>query len=457
MAQQLLQQFFFQLLQPGQQAQSHSSSSQGETTYKVTINGKEIELTANGTAQDIPLDNGNGTLHITVQEDGSVSGSITPENGMAIKSVNIGNNDEPVDVDKRLNYPFDLNVTDLSNLGNVTIEFAERKTVKVTPPTEDKGTIAVTFSDGSGITQDTPIIEGDELFVTVKAGRSHEITSVTVGSKKYDATDKQKKSMTVPYTVLAGSGMAALFSSGSTEIPVSAEFKFAIVEGDPNTWPLDDQNNLVAPSSLTILPDDIGSYITGDITGIDLSACKNLATIDYQAFYYCDSLTSINLSGCTSLTTIGQSAFQRCKNLKTVTLPSAVTTIGHYAFNNCLGLTSINLSDCTSLQRIGDYAFYNCLGLTEINLSGCTNLTIGRAAFWGCSSLENITFYNVPEKIGPDAFFGVITDDRTLTIHCPSSNTNELKEKLKASGLTQAEIDKITFREDSTLTYPLGL
>ena len=107
---------------------------------------------------------------------------------MAIKSVNIGNNDEPVDVDKRLNYPFDLNVTDLSNLGNVTIEFAERKTVKVTPPTEDEGTIAVTFSDGSGITQDTPIIEGDELFVTVKPG----------AATKSQALRSVVKNMTLP-------------------------------------------------------------------------------------------------------------------------------------------------------------------------------------------------------------------------------------------------------------------
>ena len=137
--------------------------------------------------------------------------------------------------------------------------------------------------------------------------------------------------MTVEYNVpAANSGMAALFSSGSAEITVSAEFKLAIVEGDPNTWPLDDQNNLVAPDTLKALPSNIKDYITGDITGIDLSGCTELTTIDYQAFSGCDGLTSIDLSDCTSLTTIGQSAFEDCSKL-----------------------TSITLSGCTDLQIIG--------------------------------------------------------------------------------------------------------
>ncbi len=194
------------------------------------------------------------------------------------------------------------------------------------------------------------------------------------------------------------------------------------------------------------------------LTSIDLSGCTSLTTIDYQAFWDCDGLTSIDLSDCTSLTTIGQSAFEDCSKLTSITLSGCtdLQIIGHYAFNHCRSLTSIDLSDCTRLQWIGDYAFNKCFGLTEINLSGCTGLeSIGIAAFWGCSGLENIYFYNVP-AIKDNAFFGVISDGKTLIIHCPSGQTGALKEKLKASGLTQAEIDKITFREDSTLTYPFG-
>ena len=37
-----------------------------------------------------------------------------------------------------------------------------------------------------------------------------------------------------------------------------------VVTDDPSTWPLDDQNNLVAPRSLTTLPNNISSYITDE-------------------------------------------------------------------------------------------------------------------------------------------------------------------------------------------------
>ena len=180
-----------------------------------------------------------------------------------------------------------------------------------------------------------------------------------------------------------------------------------------------------------------------------------MATIDYQAFYDCDSLTSIDLSGCTSLTTIGQSAFERCDKLTTVTLPSTVTstvtTIGHYAFSNCCSLTSINLSDCRNLERIGDHAFDKCLGLTSINLSGCTRLeNIGLAAFWGCSGLKNICFYNVP-AIGDNAFYSVISDGKTLTIHCPEGISTTLREELTQSeSFTESDFTngKVVIKDD---------
>ena len=272
-------------------SQPDSSSSQGAPTYTVTINGEPVTFTE-GKTKTVTLADGS-TLKVTISSDGTVSGSITPADDMAIKSVNIGNNDEPVDVDKRLNYPFDLTVADLSNLGNVTIEFAERKTVKVTPPTAGEGTITVTFN-GSAITQDTPIIEGDPLTVIVTAGRSHEITSVTVGSKKYDATDEQKKSMTVPYTVpVANNGMAALFSSGSTEITVSAIFALAIVEDDPTTWKIEN-NTLIVPEDVndSLINANLFNDAGGNFTGIDLSDTQ-ITTIGDSAFEGCEKLTTV--------------------------------------------------------------------------------------------------------------------------------------------------------------------
>ena len=174
-------------------------------------------------------------------------------------------------------------------------------------------------------------------------------------------------------------------------------------------------------------------------------------------FQGCDQLTKVTLPE--SLESIGEYAFAECYSLEEINLGNCtgLTSIGNVAFFGCSSLTSIDLSNCTGLQSIGYHAFDSCTGLTSIDLSNCTNLQrIGDSAFWGCSGLENITFYSVPTKIGPDAFYGVISDGKTLIIHCPSGKINALQAALSASGLSPEDIGKIDFVEDSTLTYPLG-
>ena len=271
--------------------------------------------------------------------------------------------------------------------------------------------------------------------------------------------------MTVEYTVpAAGSGMAALFSSGSADIKVSASFMSILNENNPNTWPLDDQNNLVAPSSLTTLPNNIGSYITGDITGIDLSGCTNLTTIGNSAFEGCrtlteiilpktlktigesafdgcTSLTSIDLSGCTSLTTIDWGAFFGSA-LKSIELPESLTTIGPSAFEGCSSLKEIDLSN-TKVDTIRQGTFSQCGQLTEVrlpkDLKTITEGQSGADAFQYCEKLKHIYFYNVPE-IGARAFDGVAANN--LTIYYPSSWDSDgsnflelLKQQLGDSGL----------------------
>ena len=196
-----------------------------------------------------------------------------------------------------------------------------------------------------------------------------------------------------------------------------------------------------------------GAFAKSGLTSINLSGCKNLTSIGNGAFQNCAILETITLPA--GLITIGNSAFQKCTSLGTITLPSTVTTIGNSAFWNCGGLTSITLP--AGLQNIGNSAFRDCSSLEEINLSDCTRLesignsafnqcsglktvklpakltTIGNYAFYNCSGLENIYFYGVPTTIEYNAFEGVNVEG--LTIHCPSGKTNDLKEKLKASGL----------------------
>ncbi len=118
------------------------------------------------------------------------------------------------------------------------------------------------------------------------------------------------------------------------------------------------------------------------LQSVNLSNCTNLTTIGDNAFYYCSNLQSVDLSDCTNLTTIGSDAFRDCISLTKITIPQSVTTIGDRAFQDCSRLQSVNLSGCTNLTTIGERVFSGC-SLREITIPQSVE-TIGNNAFWGC-------------------------------------------------------------------------
>ena len=78
-----------------------------------------------------------------------------------------------------------------------------------------------------------------------------------------------------------------------------------------------------------------------------------------------------------------------------------VTSIGRYAFYNCTSLTNVTVSD--SVTSIGRFAFYGCSGLTSVTL-GNSVTSIGDYAFSGCSGLTSVTIPDSVTSIGSDAF-----------------------------------------------------
>ena len=82
-----------------------------------------------------------------------------------------------------------------------------------------------------------------------------------------------------------------------------------------------------------------------------------------------------------------------------VVIEDGVNAIGQMAFYGLENLTTVVLPE--SLTEIRQYAFKNCTALTEVNLE---NVEIFReGAFYGCSSLKNVTFAESAE-IGDWAF-----------------------------------------------------
>lgn len=184
-------------------------------------------------------------------------------------------------------------------------------------------------------------------------------------------------------------------------------------------------------------------YIPASLTEIVITNVKNLAS---YAFYGMTQLTNVKIErneystidcasfgsyvfyGCTGLTTfaipekletLGVSIFENCTGLQSVSSGNNFTTIGQRMFAGCTGLYNFDFKD--HIEIIDDEAFYGCVKLgaktlnelfpdkyqtttesssrvNSIELNKVT--TIGYAAFYGCTSLVNLTFNETLTKIG---------------------------------------------------------
>ena len=89
-------------------------------------------------------------------------------------------------------------------------------------------------------------------------------------------------------------------------------------------------------------------------------------------------------------------------NITSIDIQNGVTSIGKYAFYECSSLTSITIPD--SITSIGNYAFSDCSSLTSITIpDGVTS--IGDGVFECCSSLTSITIPDSVTSIGNGVFW----------------------------------------------------
>ena len=88
-------------------------------------------------------------------------------------------------------------------------------------------------------------------------------------------------------------------------------------------------------------------------------------------------------------------------NITSVEIESGITSIGKYAFFDCTSLTSITIPD--SVKSIGERAFMYCTSLTSITIPDSVT-SIGERAFMYCASLTSITIPDSVTSISNYAF-----------------------------------------------------
>lgn len=204
---------------------------------------------------------------------------------------------------------------------------------------------------------------------------------------------------------------------------------------------------------------------------------SNVEVIEAAAFKGCTSLTSVVFEENSNLKIIeggydtmyehlNYGAFTDCTALKSIEIPASVETIGVSAFLNCSQLQTVYFEPNSTLKEIAGVcsrkphgAFSNCITLSSIEIPSSVT-TIGVAAFYGCSNLQQITFEK-PSMLnslngGGTNSFAMGFDYGTFA-QCTSLTTIEIPANIERlhnpmfSGCSN--LTTISFAEGSNLKY----
>lgn len=222
---------------------------------------------------------------------------------------------------------------------------------------------------------------------------------------------------------------------------------------------------LAKDSTVSVTPEDgmVGAYMPPSLAQIypeTNTAKQTSVTLAYvfgiKKLVIPDSLKEDN---------IGEAAFMNCCRLENVRLPKALTEIKKDTFNGCggeqvnildrsdkakfndyYGLRTINIPN--TVTSIGDSAFMNCTNLVLANPQGVGSSfgtgikTIGKSAFSGCYSLDEVVFPSSLISIGASAFAKCALIDNTNREISYANSTKKVNYKVNYSQYGTKEVKK---------------
>ena len=292
------------------------------------------------------------------------------------------------------------------------------------------------------------------------------LTSVTIGESVTSIGNyafyncSSLTSVTIGESVTSIGNYAFYKCSGLTSVTIPES---VTTIGNSAFYQCSSLTSVTIPNSVT----SIGDYAFDSCSSlISVTIPNSVTSIGKSAFSTCSSLTSVTIGE--SVTSIGNYAFYKCSSLTSVTIPNSVTTIGESAFKDCSGLTSLSIGN--SVTNIGKEAFHRCTALESVvwnakhaadaytegesvypifysmrsqiksftfgdnveyiptylcyGMEKLTSVTfphgvtsIGKNAFYSCSSLTSITCKAAnPPTVGKYAFDGV---SKSIPVYVP--------------------------------------
>lgn len=127
---------------------------------------------------------------------------------------------------------------------------------------------------------------------------------------------------------------------------------------------------------------------------------KNILSIDYSVFDYCEKLSSFNIDD--TVKYIGRNTFDNT-GILSVYIPKEVTNIYTETFCECKNLKNVIFNKNSKLAEIHKNAFYRCESLTYIKLPKNIKI-LHECAFNKCKNLKTILIPKTIEVIKTNAF-----------------------------------------------------